>query len=741
MTRWRCCSCWLAVVVACAGLASPAHAATGTAATSSAPASTSVPASTAVPAPTETSDDAYSDPSRSLGATSPSCRYGLSAAARRSCRASGSVAEPHPLSSYGIDVRVGFSITDPGRSFLGALQTLGAGLWMALLYIVKGVLLLLEWAFSLDLTNEAMPQLRTTLARLHDQAFGDWWLLLGISLTGVWGIHRGLVQRRTTETIAGLAATVALMVGGLLIISRPDDTVGWAARATNDAGMAVLAAGTGSRADDPRDALANSLRQVFDTTVRKPWCALEFGSLDYCDARTGDPSRATNAELWLNYPAQGWQRGRLHKLMKGDDGGGGLPDPLTAAKDVLGIGGDRKLPDDVESLVHKDSDRASIQEAGGTFPRLALLVIILVGLTGAIALYAYLGVRLVLAAGLGLVLLFIAPAMLIAPALGDGGRATFIAWIKRLLGAEVAKFVFAIFLTVVLVASRVFGGLELGWFGTWLLEAAFWWGIFIKRHEILDFVSGGLPQQHGDGIGHVLSHGYYAWMLGRGARQMASRATAPAGAGAEAVRTSRQEHQEARSAATRSLAAERLDQRHREEIVSGQDQARGVVAQREVLQRELRATDRRLAGHDEATAVANATKSKPPAPNPEQRQLIAHRQHLRGMLADPAATEAEQTVRHADRNRALTGDSVTRTDLDVHRARRAEELRGADTEGTAEERDLLAAAQARPGDRTADERARRWLDDDELQQRRAQSLAELRAERRQRRAGQGRRRR
>ncbi|MCW2985465.1 MAG: hypothetical protein JWR63_3035, partial [Conexibacter sp.] len=669
---------------------------------------------------------------------------GLSAAARRSCRASGSVAEPHPLSSYGIDVRVGFSITDPGRSFLGALQTLGAGLWMALLYIVKGVLLLLEWAFSLDLTNEAMPQLRTTLARLHDQAFGDWWLLLGISLTGLWGIHRGLVQRRTTETIAGLAATVALMVGGLLIISRPEDTVGWAARATNDAGMAVLAAGTGSRADDPRDALANSLRQVFDTTVREPWCALEFGSVDYCDVRTDDPSRPTNAELWLAYPAQGWQRGRLHNLVSGDhDNKPHLSvslNPLNNAKNLLGIDGDRKLPDDVEALVQKAPERASLQDAGGTFPRLALLVIVLVGLTGAAALYAYLGVRLVLAAGLGLVLLLIAPAMLIAPALGDGGRATFIAWLKRLLGAEVAKFVFAIFLTVVLAASRVFSGLELGWFGTWLLEAAFWWGIFIKRHEILDFVSGGLPQQHGDGIGHVLSHGYYAWMLGRGARQMASRATAPAGAGAEAVRTSRQEHQEARSAATRSLAGERLDERHREEIVSGQDQARGVVAQREVLQRELRATDRRLAGHDEATAVANATKSKPPEPNPEQRQLIAHRQHLRGLLADPAATEAEQTVRHADRNRALTGDSLTKTDLEVHRARRSAELRDADHDQHQEERDLLAAAQAKPGDRTADERAQRWLDDDELKQRRAQNLAQMRADRRRRRAGQGRRR-
>lgn len=285
MINWRCCSCWLVVVVASVALVSPARAAS----------STTVPLTTKA-APAD-SDDAYSDPSRSLGATSPSCRYALPGTARASCRASGSVAQPHPLSSYGIDVRVGFSITDPGKSFLAALQMLGAALWMALLYVVKGVLLLLEWAFSLDLTNEGMPQVRRSLTRLHDQAFGDWWLLLGISLAGLWGIYRGLVQRRTTETLTGLAATVALMIAGLVLISEPDDTVGWAARATNEAGMAVLAAGTGGRAEGPRGALASSMRQVFDTSVRQPWCALQFGSVEFCEVRTGDPSRSTNAAL------------------------------------------------------------------------------------------------------------------------------------------------------------------------------------------------------------------------------------------------------------------------------------------------------------------------------------------------------------------------------------------------------------------------------------------------------------
>src|SRR3954469_18124644 len=82
-------------------------------------------------------DAAYADPSRDLGATSPSCRYALDAAARRRCRASGSAAQPYPLSAYGLDVRVGFSITDPAKTFMGALQSIGAGLWMGLLYLVK----------------------------------------------------------------------------------------------------------------------------------------------------------------------------------------------------------------------------------------------------------------------------------------------------------------------------------------------------------------------------------------------------------------------------------------------------------------------------------------------------------------------------------------------------------------------------------------------------------------------------
>jgi hypothetical protein len=724
-------------------------------------ASTTRPASATSVAPGEsTADNAYADPSRALGASSPSCRYRLDEPARRRCQQSGSVAQSHPLSAYGMDVRVGFSLTDPGKSFMSALQSIAAAVWTGLLWLVKGVLLLLEWAFSLDLTQQGMPKTHATLGRLQEQAFGDWWLLLAISIAGVWGIWRGLVQRRTTETIAGLAATLALMVGALVLISRPEDTVGRAAQAVNETGMTVLAAASGQPVDQPRIALAETLRAMFFDTVRDPWCALEFGSVDYCDQATGNPEHPTNAELWLSYPAQSWQRGRLHALMTPSDRGG--LNPIGIAKDVLGIGGDdRRLPADVEHLVRHAPNQARMQDAGGTFPRLALLLMVSVGLLGACALYAYLGLRLMLAAGMTLVLLLIAPAMLLAPALGDSGRATFIAWVKRLIGAIAAKLIYAVLFAVVLAASRVFSGLDVGWFATWLLSAAFWWGVFIKRHELIEFVSGGTPHANGDGVAHALTHGYYAWMLGRGAARAGVRAAAPGRAGTAALRTRHAEGQAARTAATTALAREQLDTEHRHILYADQAHARATVAKREQLQQELRATERRLARHDEAVALAHATNAAPPKPTPEHRQLIEHRDRLRAALADPVLRHAEETVRHADRNTALTGDSVTPKDLDVYRARRARDLANlpdlsgdehpSDKENAtpgptpeaarrlARERDLVQAA-TRNGHSSPSTivDAQRWIRAEDLRQRTDQERARLRAERRQRRLTHGR---
>lgn len=705
---------------------SPASAQRTTSTSTSTTTTTTATTPLVVPAPVAPApppERGQADPLRDLGAGSPSCRFGLDGPARAACRASGSVLHDHPLSSYGLDVRAGWSVTDPGKSFSIALQSVGSALWTGLMFLLKGVLLLLEWAFALDLTAEAMPEARGTLDRLQRDAFGEPWLLMGISVAGLWGIWNGLVRMRAVETMAGLAATLALFVGALVIVTRPAQTVGWAAATTNDAALGVMAAGTTGTTADRHGALADAMRAVWVGTVHQPWCALQFGSVEHCTKTTGDRERPTVGDVWLSYPAQSWQRERLFRLTKdgNQDDDGGVLDSLDITGD------DRQLDDDVARLIEKKPERIGMQEAGGTFPRLALLAMVTIGLLGAAALFAYLGLRLLLAASMTLLLLLIAPAMLIAPGFGESGRATFLVWLKRLAGAIVAKLVYAVFLTVVLAAARVFLALEIGWFGTWLVLASFWWGVFLKRNELIAFVAAGVPHRESGSMGQALSQGYYAWMLGRSAKQMATAAASPVTSTVQAMRTHHRDHQDARRTAVASGAREQLDEQTRGELTAEQDAARETVGTRRDLRGELAATNRRLAGHDEAIAAARASGARPPAPSEQQAALVAHRRRLRALVDAPAAQRDTEIVRHADRNRALTGEPVTQRDLDTRHAQRQQQV---DRESRPEREEALLRGTRPDASRRDVRRAARQLGDEELRERTREEHARRRAERR-----------
>jgi hypothetical protein len=727
-----------------------------------------------VAAPSQQASGGYADPSRDLGAGSPSCRHALRARERSHCRRSGSVTHRYPINSYGFDVRVGFSLTDMGDSFLGALQNVAALIWMGLVYLMKGVLLLLEWAFSLDRTARGMPEARRTLANLHQRAFGEPWLLAALSVSALWGIWRGLVQRRTTQTLGGLAATVALMVAALVIISQPQATVGEAARLSNDAGTAVLAASRGVDVRQPRAAMAASLADVFDATIRDPWCALEFGSVAWCDAPARPGSRVTNADVWLAYPAQSKERGSLFKLVKGEelDTGDGLLDKIPApgpVRDVVGLGGDdAELPDEVRELVDEEPERAKLQEAGGTFPRFALLAVIAIGVLGAVSLHGYLAVKLLLASALTLLLLLLTPAMLLAPAFGDSGGATFVAWARRLVGAIAAKLIYAVFLAVVLAAARMFTRLGIGWFGTWLVMAAFWWGVLLKRHEIVGFVSAGTLKSSGRGLGGALSQAYYAMALTRGARHSARAALGSPRRMASEVGRRRGEGRAARAAAVGELAREQLDVSGAHALRGEHQAARERLGHRDDAARELRAVDRRLQGYDEAVAAARARGIDAPKPTREQQALLDHRAGLRSTLDDARVRGAEDVVRHAQRNRAEGHDDVSPRDLAAYRARRRGDLdqlppnhernlraagvdpeeyehaspaRRAELIGVVQrhmsaERALLQAAEG-PSRRKDVRSAEQFLPREELRRRTAEERARLREERRQRRARAG----
>jgi len=636
-------------------------------------------------APTVATKDAYAEPLAALGARSPTCQDDVGARARRNCERTGSVAHAYPISSYGFDVQIGFSVTDLSDSFLGALQNIAALLWMALVYVIKGVLLLLEWAFSLDLLGSAMGDVRRTLDALHRNVIGEPWFLVAISATALWGIWRGLVQGRTSQTITGLAATVGLMVAGLVILANPTGTVGHASRLANEASLGVLSAATGGPVDRPMQALSTAMSGLFDQTVRDPWCALQFGSVEYCRQRAAGAGSLTNADVWLAYPAQSRERKGLYKLLKGEDpdgGRSGLVDALAGpvggtALDLVGIGDgeDSRLPDDVRARVRKDPDRAAMQEAGGTFPRFALLALITVGMTGAAALLAYIGIRLLLASLLALLLLLFTPAVLLAPAFGESGRATFIAWAKRLVGALAAKLVYALFLALVLAAAGTLARLDIGWFGIWLVQIAFWWGVLIKRHELLGFATGGQTQAlAGGNHTSVLSGAYHAaqlgWMGSRVTRRAASPIAGTFGMGRDAFG----ERRAARQAAFAGLASEALDDKAERALVSHQTEAAGALDRRRHLERELRVIDRKLTVFDENHATARAERIPPPAPDRDQEALLQRRSALHAQLADPELQAAEQVARRASASRALTGTAVAPRDLVEYRDARRRDL-------------------------------------------------------------------
>ncbi len=106
-------------------------------------------------------------------------------------------------------------------------------------------------------------------------------------------------------------------------------------------------------------------------------------------------------------------------------------------------------------------------------------------------LLGFIALHLLTAEILSLLYLLLAPAAVIAPALGDGGRAAFRAWGTRLLGAVCSKLIFSFLLGVVLLMTRTLIGIEaLGWWTRWLLVAALWWGAYRQRHQVLGVIAG-----------------------------------------------------------------------------------------------------------------------------------------------------------------------------------------------------------------------------------------------------------
>ncbi|MCW3020269.1 MAG: hypothetical protein JWN10_2577, partial [Solirubrobacterales bacterium] len=471
---------------------------------------------------------AEADPLVSNGLGSPTCKgplaRELAQSSRRNCQTSGFVAAAAPTGSYGLDVHIDTGVL--GISSGGLLSTVQdlvvTPLWMALVWAVHALVVMLEWCFTIDLLDSAAGAGVGGGLRRMQAAFTQPWLALALAIASVLSLYHGLIRRRVAQTLGEAFVMVAMMAGGLWIIADPTATVGALGSWANQASLGTLAVAATGTPSGPGQALGGSLATVFTATIEVPWCYLEFGDVGWCrepsrmdpdlraaalriaaqeaadlacqpndaviatcarvhgaDAQALEHSAEllrdaqTNGALFLALPANGVARNSINEQ-------GSLLRTLCQSSEATNCRG-------------PTAAQAEFRTNSGTWPRVGGLLLITGGLLGMLLLFGFVALRLFAAGLFSLLYLLMAPAMVLAPAFGEAGRTLFRRWAVQLLGAVVSKLVFSFLLGVILAVLAVVSNLEaLGWWTQWLLMSAFWWGAYLRRHQLFGTAAAGL---------------------------------------------------------------------------------------------------------------------------------------------------------------------------------------------------------------------------------------------------------
>ncbi len=486
---------------------------------SSVPASGEAPDSSGVPS-------SEGDPLVENGLSSPLCdggmSGGLSPAAHTNCQTSHFVGAPAPTGNYGIDVHI--DVGPLGLSEGGLLSVIQeifvTPLWNALVWVVHALVVMLEWCYTLELLGGSTMSGVARSLREAQASFTGPWLALVLAVASVLALYNGLIRRRVTETLGQALATIAMMGFGLWVIADPLGSVGAVGRWANQASLGTLGAIAQGTPANASGTLADSSRAVFTTAIEMPWCYLEFGDVRWCSdpalldprlhraglliegrqkamigckpstaaqlcAAPGSPAAlaversdrlmsqaTTNGALFLAFPANGPERNAITE-------NGSLLRVLCQA------------PDDTR-CTGPTASQAEFRSASGTFPRMIGVVLIALGVLGMVMLLGLVALHLLAAAVVSLFMLLLAPFAVLAPAFGDGGRAVFGGWATRLLGAVTSKLIFSFLLGALLTMQRMLTSLQsLGWWTEWLLISAFWWTVFLKRHQALALLHAG----------------------------------------------------------------------------------------------------------------------------------------------------------------------------------------------------------------------------------------------------------
>jgi hypothetical protein len=442
------------------------------------------------------------------GLGSPICReaVAIGAGARANCASAGFTAAPAPTGNYAFDVHIDTGLGHLSNYLEADVQDAAQWAWMALVALVRGLIVMLEWCYSLNLLSGVILTQVARGLRAAEGTFTAPLLAVVLAAASILAVHHGLIRRRPAQTLGQVLVMLAMMAAGMWVIVDPAASVGAPAGWVDQASVAALGAVAGGTPDHPERTLAQEMQDLFANVITGPWCFMEVGDVRWCrdpqslDARlhkaalgiaassrslasSQDTSgsrhkallnsaalleRATsNGEIFLALPANGPARNSINES-------GSLLSVLC--------GGSHEATD----CAGPTAPEAEFRTEHGTAQRIVGLLLIWLGALGMLVLFGWIGLRLLGAAILSLFFLLLAPAAVLAPALGESGRAVFRTWSTRLLGALTAKLIYSVLLGVVLMMMDLLTAVgALGWWVQWFLISAVWWIVFHQRRELL----------------------------------------------------------------------------------------------------------------------------------------------------------------------------------------------------------------------------------------------------------------
>jgi hypothetical protein len=453
------------------------------------------------------------DPITGLGIRNPVCdRPGeiRDRATQVGCRSSGTPEGIYPASNFGFDIFIDTGIDAPTGTFVKGFVFILDGIWLGLLFVLKLVLSLLGLAFGLNpfSDGETMRGITRGIHGFYSEVTQPWLDALVVFL-GIGLAWRGLVKRELAASVGGTLAAIALLLVGMWVINRPSESVGRLAEMSDQMALGVIAAPQDG-VSRPTGSYAEAMSQTWERLVEVPFAGLDFSDVRWA---MGPPPKEAVAKAGEAY-CQDVGVPALLGIAAAKSGGCarlarqrfGQPRRVIDLylRSSPGSPSRKALWDYFDNDPHY-KPKVAAQGGDGALTRLAMVALFGIGMLGAILLLAWLAIRLFMQAAIAFFLLLIAPFALFFPAFGDTGRRAFRTWGLTLLGAVIAKVVYAAFLAVVVLGIGILGrvGDDGGAATGFLLACAFTWAIFLKRAEMVGWMSIGDAQHDHGAIGRV----------------------------------------------------------------------------------------------------------------------------------------------------------------------------------------------------------------------------------------------